>query len=425
MKKILGTYDIIGEYAKEFRLLEKFLYGISEMYNFEYIKVPIIEETSLYHRDKNNTDDTVLKKTYTFNDLSGKSITLRPECNSGILRSVIENKLYTQLPRKFYYYGDVFRYDRPQKDRYREFTQFGYELIGSNSPIADAEMLSLAYNIYNLLGVNDITLRLNSLGNPDDINKYRETLVSYFGKYINSMCEDCKKRFKNNPLRILDCKDEKDKDVIKNAPSILDCMSIEKLKRFKLVLQYLDVRNIPYTVDGKFVRGIDYQNDTIFEILNNDKVLCSQNNLCGGGRYDNLYKYLANKNIAAFGFDFGLERLITSIKSQNPGFFQKNSIDVFVVNIGNDMVYCFELVDYLRQNGIVVEYDWSNNSFKSQLKYSDRFHPKYTIFVGEYEINNNTLTIRNNSTQEKITIEKKNIFDFFEKETGMERRLVK
>lgn len=425
MKKILGTYDIIGEYAKEFRLLEKFLYGISEMYNFEYIKVPIIEETSLYHRDKNNTDDTVLKKTYTFNDLSGKSITLRPECNSGILRSVIENKLYTQLPRKFYYYGDVFRYDRPQKDRYREFTQFGYELIGSNSPIADAEMLSLAYNIYNLLGVNDITLRLNSLGNPDDINKYRETLVSYFGKYINSMCEDCKKRFKNNPLRILDCKDEKDKDVIKNAPSILDCMSIEKLKRFKLVLQYLDVRNIPYTVDGKFVRGIDYQNDTIFEILNNDKVLGSQNNLCGGGRYDNLYKYLANKNIAVFGFDFGLERLITSIKSQNPGFFQKNSIDVFVVNIGNDMVYCFELVDYLRQNGIVVEYDWSNNSFKSQLKYSDRFHPKYTIFVGEDEINNNTLTIRNNSTQEKITIEKKNIFDFFEKETGMERRLVK
>ena len=153
--------------------------------------------------------------------------------------------------------------------------------------------------------------------------------------------------------------------------------------------------------------------------------MCSQNNLCGGGRYDNLYKYLANKNIAAFGFDFGLERLITSIKSQNPGFFQKNSIDVFVVNIGNDMVYCFELVDYLRQNGIVVEYDWSNNSFKSQLKYSDRFHPKYTIFVGEDEINNNTLTIRNNSTQEKITIEKKNIFDFFEKETGMERRLVK
>lgn len=235
------------------------------------------------------------------------------------------------------------------------------------------------------------------------------------------MCDDCKKRLITNPLRILDCKNDDDKDIIYGAPKLLDFMSIDSLKRFEKLLRYLDIRNIPYVVDQNFVRGIDYQNDTIFEILNNDENFGAQNNLCGGGRYDNLYKHLSGKEIPAFGFDFGLERLITSIKYQNPDFFSKRDIDLFLVNIGDNIEYCFELIKELREKGIVVEYDFDNNSFKSQLKYSDRFNPKYTAFIGENEKNSDIITLRKNSCGEKFTINRDEIVNLF----NTEKRKVK
>lgn len=406
MKKITGTYDVFGQYGEEFRQLEDDLYDIARLYNFQYIKTPIIEKSSLYHREKANTTDKVNKHTYDFQDLSGKSITLRPEVNSGIVRAVIENHLDNNLPLKLYYYGDVFRYDRPQKDRYREFTQFGFEFIGNNEPIVDVEMLCLTYDIYKRLGINNMTLRLNSLGSLDDINKYRLKLIDYFSKYIDEMCDDCKNRLLNNPLRILDCKKEFDRKIIQNAPKLLEYISKESRERFENVIKLLQERNIPFSIDYDFVRGIDYQNDTIFEIVNNDGCLGSQNDLCGGGRYDNLYKYLANKNIPAFGFDFGLERMIKSIKSQNPLYFSGNSIDIYFVCFSKeDINYCYSVCNFLRSNGIRVEYDLNNLSYKAQLKQADKFKPKFIGFIGEEERINGRISVRNNTNGSKQYLE--------------------
>lgn len=428
MKKILGTYDVINYYANEFRALEKFLHEISELYNFEYIKTPIIEETELFHRTSNNTKDIVNKHTYTFNDLSGKSITLRPECNSGVVRAVIENKLYNNLPRKMYYYGDVFRYDKPQKGRYREFSQFGYELIGSKEPIADAQMISLAHNIFELLGIKNIELLINSLGSVNDINKYRERLIEYFSKYIVSMCPDCKRRLIENPLRILNCNNEYDKAIIGSAPKLLDSISKESLIRFEKVLKYLELQNIPYIVDNKFVRGVDYQNDTIFEFINTDIKSTTQNSLCSGGRYDNLYYYLANKDIPAFGFDFGLERLISSVRDQNPTFFTEKNIDLFIINFSEeDLEFCFRLCEKFRKNGLLVDYCLDNRTFKSQLKFSDKYNPKFTLFIGEDERSTNKLTIRDNELNLSFKLTEEEIIEYImgEKEKQKVRCLKK
>lgn len=399
MKKVTGTYDVFGQYGEEFRQLEDDLYDIARLYNFQYIKTPIIESSSLYHRSKSNTTDKVNKHTYDFQDLSGKNITLRPEVNSGIVRAVTENHLDNNLPLKLYYYGDVFRYDKPQKDRYREFTQFGFEFVGNSEPLVDAEMLCLAYDIYKRLGINNITLRLNSLGSLDDINQYRLKLIDYFSDYIEEMCDDCKNRLLNNPLRILDCKKEFDREIIQNAPKLLEYISKESRRRFESVIKLLQKRSIPFSIDNDFVRGIDYQNDTIFEIVNNDTCLGNQNDLCGGGRYDNLYKHLVDKNIPAFGFDFGLERMIKSIESQNPSYFKGNSIDIYFVCFSKeDIDYCYKICNILRSNGIRVEYDLNNRSYRGQLKQADKFNPKFTGFIGEEERLNGKINIRDNTT---------------------------
>lgn len=403
MQRLTGTYDVFGEYSDQFRDIEKFLYEQAEINNFKYIKTPIIESTNLFHREVNNTIDQIDKHTYNFYDLSGKSITLRPECNSGLSRAVIENGLYNDLPKKFFYYGDVFRYDKPQKGRYREFTQFGFENIGVSSEYSDVEMMSLAYFIYNKLGINDVELRINSLGNIEDINKYRVELINYFSKYINSMCAFCQSRINNNPLRILNCQDINDKDIIENAPKLIESLSKESLKRIENVLNLMQKLKIPYIVDDKFIRGIDYQNDTIFEIFSTDKSLGNQNSLCSGGRYDNLYRHLYNKQIPAFGFDFGLERLIMVLLSQNNGFFKKNEIEYFIINLGDNSDYCFILANKLRQLGIKVEHALDKNSLQSQFNYADRFNSKYTIFIGDDEINHDIINIRENITKEKIS----------------------
>ncbi|MDO4962695.1 MAG: histidine--tRNA ligase [bacterium] len=398
MKKVTGTYDVFGKQGSELRKLEDDLFYIANLYNYEYIKTPIIEESSLYHRQNSNTVDAVNKHTYDFKDLSGKDITLRPEVNSGIVRAVIENNLYTKLPLKLYYYGDVFRYDKPQKDRYREFTQFGFEIVGIDNAITDAEMLSFAYNIYKRLGINDITMRLNSLGDLNDINNYRIKLIDYFSKYINEMCDDCKKRLINNPLRILNCNNSFDRNIIDNAPKLLGFISKDSRERFEKVLSYLQDNNIPFVVDKDFIRGIDYQNDTIFEIVNEDGSLCTQNNLCGGGRYDNLYQYLSGKKIPAIGFDFGLERMISSIYSQNKSYFSNDCIDIFFVCFTEeDMNYCYKICAILRENNIRVEYDLINRSYKTQLKYGDKYNSKYTCFIGENERKNNVINVRDNT----------------------------
>lgn len=412
MKKIVGTYDVYGEYGDKFRQLEDYLYEVSRLYNFEYIKTPIIEESSLFHRCENNTSDIVSKHTYDFKDLSGKQITLRPENNSGILRSLIENKLYTDLPRKFYYYGDVFRYDKSQKGRYREFTQFGFEYLGSESILVDTDMVSIAYNIYKSLGINDISLRINSLGNNDDLIRYRSKLLDYFKSNIGDMCEDCQRRYVNNPLRILDCTNQLDKEIIRNAPKLLDNLSKESLIRFREILKNLDKIQIPYEVDKDFIRGIDYQNDTIFEISSTNQDLGARRELCGGGRYDKLCKYLSGRDIPAFGFDFGLERLISCIDIDNPSFFNSKSIDLYIINMCNDNDYFLKVLNLLRNSNIILEYDTDNSSLKSQLKKSDKYNPIFTAFIGEDEIKNNTISIRNNKTKNQNQVDLDNVVEY-------------
>lgn len=398
MRKIKGTYDIVGDYSRQFRLLEDELFKLAELYNYEYIRTPIIEKSSLYHRENNNTPDTVNKNTYDFRDLSGEEITLRPEMNSGIARAVIENNIYNGNPLKLYYYGDVFRYDKPQKNRYREFTQFGFEVIGSNEVITDAEVLALAYNIYKYLNINDIELRINSLGSIDDIKKYRQQLIDYFSKYKDCMCDDCKRRLITNPLRILDCKNECDKEIIMNAPTLAQNISKESKERFKRLKEILQDRNIPFTEDNQFIRGIDYQNDTIFEIISHDNNLGSNNELSGGGRYNNLYKHLFDKDIPAIGFDFGLERLIAIINSQNPSFFADDELDIyFICFTEEDKVFCSKVCDFLRENGIRVDYSLKDCSYKKQLKHADNYNPRFTAFIGERERERGLISVRDNA----------------------------
>lgn len=402
MNRVTGTYDVYGKYSKEFRILEDKLFKIAKLYNYDYIKTPIIEKSSLYHRENNNTTDNVEKHTYDFKDLSGEEITLRPEINSGIARTIIDNNLYNNNPLKYYYYGDVFRYDKPQKDRYREFTQFGFEVIGSNQIIVDTDIIKLAHDIYKGLGVNDITLTINSLGNINDINNYRTELINYFSKYIDDMCDECKKRIINNPLRILDCKNKKDQEIINNAPKLIDVMSKESRNRFERIQQLLHDRNVQFVVDDRFIRGIDYQNDTIFEITSNDKSLGSNNNLCGGGRYDNLYSHLFKRDIPAIGFDFGLERLIKVINSQNKELFDEEPIDIyFICFTEEDFIYCSKICDYLRGCGLRVEYCIKDCSYKKQLKHADKYNPLYTAFIGENERKNNLIDIRDNSNNDR------------------------
>ena len=411
IQKQKGTYDVYGNTGKKIVYLENLLKALMEKYNYEYVRTPLFEASDLFHRGVGETSDIVSKETYDFTDRGNRNITLRPEGTAGVVRSFIENKMYarTEQPIKTWYYGPMYRYERPQSGRYREFYQFGVEVFGTNDPMIDAEIISIPVNFYKLLGLKGIKVNINSLGDAESRKNYRDALIEYFKPHINTLCEDCKTRFLKNPLRILDCKVDKETEILKNAPSILDYLNEESKKHFENVKKYLEALDIEYVVNPKIVRGLDYYTNTVFEVEANVEGFGSQNVLCAGGRYNNLVETIGGPSTAGIGFALGFERLLTALDYENINVIENDGIDVYIIPMSeNEKQKSLKLTNNLRMNGFKVDMDYLNRNIKSNFKQADRLNSKFVIIIGEEEIKTNIETIKNNheKTEEKIEFDK-------------------
>ena len=417
IQKAKGTYDVYGEYGKNLLYVEELIEGLMEKYNYEYFRTPIFESSNLFHRGVGETTDIVTKETYDFIDRGDRPMTLRPEGTAGIVRSFIENKMYGNrtMPVKAWYYGPMYRYERPQSGRFREFYQFGVEMFGSSDPMSDAEVISIPVNLYKLLGLKGIKVNINTLGDKKSREMYREALLNYFKPYLNDLCEDCRERYNKNPLRILDCKVDADLDIMKNAPKTIDYLTEESKKHFELVKKYLTSMHIDYTVNTNLVRGLDYYTHTVFEVEASVEGFGSQNVLCGGGRYDNLVETLDGPKTCGVGFAMGLERLMTALEYEKVNIPTVNTIDCYVIPISeNEKDFSIDIVNDLRLNGFIVETDYNSRNIKSNFKNADRLNSKFIIIVGEEEKNTKVLTIKNNETKEEYKIKMDKLIDFLD-----------
>ena len=417
IQKQKGTYDVYGEYGKKLLYVEELIEGLMEKYNYEYFRTPIFEASELFHRGVGETTDIVTKETYDFKDRGDRNITLRPEGTAGIVRSFIENKMYGNhtMPVKSWYYGPMYRYERPQSGRFREFYQFGVEVFGSSDPLSDAEVISIPVNLYKLLGLKGIKVNINTLGDKESREMYREALIKYFEPHIDDLCEDCKERFKKNPLRILDCKVDAENEIIKRAPKTIDYLNEESKEHFELVKKYLSAMHIDYEINTKLVRGLDYYTHTVFEVEASVEGFGAQNVLCGGGRYDNLVEVLGGPKTSGVGFAMGMERLMTALDFEKAEFPLINYIDCYVIPISvNEKEYAIDLVNDLRLNGFIVDTDYNNRNLKNNFKASDNYNSKYVIIIGEEEQKTNVITIKNNNTKEEYKIKKDELIDFLD-----------
>ncbi len=401
-----GTYDVIN--GNKIILIENILQELMDKYNYEYFRTPIFEASELFHRSVGETSDIVTKETYDFKDRAERNLTLRPEGTAGIIRSFIENKLYGNhsVPVKAWYYGPMFRYERPQSGRFREFYQFGVEVLGSNDAITDAEVISIPVNFYKILGLKNVKVNLNTLGDNESRNNYRNALLEYFKPYLDELCEDCKERYNKNPLRILDCKVDANNEIMKNAPKITSYLNEESKTYFENVKKYLQALDIEYEVNPNIVRGLDYYTHTVFEVTAEIKDFGSQNVLCAGGRYDNLVKNLNGPETPGVGFALGMERLFNALEAEKINLVEEEGIDVYISYMSeNEKAKALRLCMDLRLNGFKVEIDYMNRSLKSNFKQADHLNSKFIIIIGEEEINNNFVTIKNNKTKEEQKVE--------------------
>ena len=344
-------------------------------------------------------------------------MTLRPEGTAGVVRSFIENKMYgdSNMPVKLWYFGSMYRYERPQSGRYREFLQFGVETFGSNDPMIDAEIISIPVNFYKLLGLKGIKVNINTLGDTESRLKYREALLNYFRPHIDSLCEDCKKRFEKNPLRILDCKVDHDLDIMKNVPKIYDYLNETSKKHFEAVQKYLKCLNIEYVVNPNIVRGLDYYTHTVFEVEASVAGFGSQNVLGAGGRYDGLVETIGGPTTPGVGFALGIERLLTALDYENIKLPIDDSLDIYIIPM-NDSVkeYSSFILNTIRMNGFNCDIDYMSRNIKSNFRQADRLKAKYVIIVGDDEVKNQKLTIKNNNTKEEFKIDEEDIINFFD-----------
>ena len=411
IQKQKGTYDIYGIEAKRRKYVNNVLDNLCETYNYGYIETPVFEASELFHRGVGETTDMVQKETYDFKDRGERSITLRPEGTAGVVRWFIENKLYGNMtdPVKVYYNMKMYRYERPQSGRNREFTQWGFECFGSDDVTSDAEVISLAYNAYKLLGL-DVTVKLNSLGDTESRNNYRKALVDYFMPHIDELCEDCKERINKNPLRILDCKVDDNLDIMKNAPKTLDYLNEESSKRFEDLKKLLDTMQINYVVDTKLVRGLDYYNHTVFEVALKDSYA-----LGGGGRYNGLVETLGGPSVPAVGFAMGYDRTMLALEENNIDLDINDSIDLYIMYVSDtEKEMALSLTQALRLNGYIVEMDLMRRSLKTQFKSVDRYNSKFLTVLNDEKLNNNELVIKDNKTKEEYTVKIEDLIDFLD-----------
>ena len=403
IKAVRGTKDIIEGTAAKYSYVRRVAEDLFSAYGFSYIKTPIFEETDLFKRGIGEATDVVEKEMYTFLDRGERSITLRPEGTASVVRAYLENKIYAKEDvSKFYYMGSMFRYERPQAGRQREFNQVGVEVLGEASPLLDAEIISMSYHLLERLGITDLEVNINSIGGNESRQKYRQALIDFLNPVKNELCEDCQRRIDTNPLRALDCKVETCKIHTVNAPSIIDSLSEAEREHYEAVKKYLTLFGIPFVENPRLVRGLDYYSSTVFEIVTNK--LGAQGTVLGGGRYDNLLKQLGDKEIPAFGFAAGIERIMLLMED-----IPVKETDVYIAWLGeNTCEFSMKLADTLRKEGIKVAIDFNAKGMKSHMKKADKLNVKYTIIVGEDEMAKNVVVLKDFSarTQEELTIEK-------------------
>lgn len=407
-----GTLDVYGTDGTIYNYIYNSAQEIMSDYNFEFIKIPTFEETSLFYRGVGEGTDIVNKETYDFVDKGERKMTLRPEFTAGVIRSYIENKMYADNSvKKLWYFGSAFRYERPQSGRYREFTQFGVEVLGVRNAFMDAEVISLAYRFLSGLGITNMKVKLNTLGDKESRQNYRDVLYDYLKKDYDSLCDTCKDRLERNPLRILDCKYDNERDYIKNAPKTLDYLNDESKKYFDEVKEALECLDIPYIVDSSLVRGLDYYSDTVFEIICDYEELGKANTICAGGRYDGLVELLDGPKTPGIGFAMGLERIIIMLKEME-AFVPSERLHSFVMNLdGSSLAY--QIVDDLRSSGFSCEIDYTAKTMKGLWKLVDKYNPTYVIIIGEDEVKGDYVTVKDNDTKEEVKVKISELLDYF------------
>ncbi|MBE6159923.1 MAG: histidine--tRNA ligase [Lactobacillales bacterium] len=416
IQKPKGTYDVFGSYGKNIKYVEKIIEALMQKYNYEYVRTPIFESSNLFHRGVGETSDIVSKETYDFIDRGDRNMTLRPEGTAGVVRSYIENKRYGEAscPIKNWYYGPMYRYERPQSGRFREFYQFGVEVFGSSSPMLDAEVISIPVNLYRILGLKGIKVKINSLGDTETRNNYKEALLNHFKPYLDTLCSDCKERYLKNPLRILDCKVDHDLECMKTAPKIIDYLTEESRKHFDKVQEYLSLLGIDYEVDPNVVRGLDYYTNTVFEVEADIKDFGSNNVLCGGGRYDKLVEILDGPETKAVGFALGFERLLNALEKEEIKL-DVDTLDIYIIPMSEkEQAYSYTLCQDLRMNGFSTDIDYMNRNIKGNFKQADRLEAKYIIIIGEEELNNKVLTIKDNRDKKEYKVKEEELIEFLD-----------
>ncbi|WP_438466001.1 histidine--tRNA ligase [Streptococcus pluranimalium] len=406
LQKPKGTQDILPADSAKWQYVENFARETFKKYNYGEIRTPMFEHYEVISRSVGDTTDIVTKEMYDFHDKGDRHITLRPEGTAPVVRSYVENKLFApeiQKPVKMYYIGSMFRYERPQAGRLREFHQIGVEAFGSSNPATDVETIAMAYQLFTELGIKDVVLHLNSLGNTESRQSYRQALIDYLTPMRDSLSKDSQRRLEENPLRVLDSKEKEDKIAVENAPSILDFLDEESQAHFDEVRAMLEALNIPYVIDTNMVRGLDYYNHTIFEFIT--RIDKSELTICAGGRYDGLVEYFGGPETPGFGFGLGLERLLMIIDKQGIELPISSEMDLYIAVLGAEAnSKALELVQTVRAQGFTAERDVLGRKIKAQFKSADVFKAKTIMTLGGSEVEAGQVSLKNNSTRQEVTV---------------------
>ena len=399
-----GTYDILPSEVNKWHDVEDVIRKITSLYRYREIRTPYFEDTSVFKRE-NDSSDMVNKEMYTFN-MGSESYTLRPEGTAGVIRSFDQHKLYgsMEMPARLYYIGAMFRHERPQKGRQRQFTQFGVENIGAKTPEIDAETIALGYDIVKAMNISSIKVLINTLGDDASRAAYREALREHFAPHLDELCGDCRRRYEQNPLRILDCKVDHDKDCMKTAPKLTDYLNEESSEYFNRVLSCLDALGIPYEIDERLVRGLDYYTHTVFEVVSTRPDSGAQATIFAGGRYDHFVEYYGGPEMSGIGFAIGLERLISLASDEGYPFRQEGQCDVYVIGLGNVGSHVLKTLQTLRSAGYTAEGNLVKRSLKAQFKSAERAEARYIVILGEDEAAAGTLNVKNTADKSQITV---------------------
>ena len=406
-----GTKDMLPKDSYKWQKVRAVMLELCRKYNLKEISTPVFESTELFVRSDGDSSDIVNKEMYTFLDKGNRSITLKPEGTAGVVRSYIENGFGNEiLPVKLCYISPCYRYEKPQAGRLREHHQFGVELFGSNSLASDIEAILIAFDFYRSFGINP-TIHINFLGCDSCKANYKQVIRDFTKSHLDEMCEDCHKRYETNPLRMLDCKSPVCKGIVSSAPKMDECLCDKCQTKFNDIKKMLTSLGIKYVQDSKLVRGLDYYTDLVFEFVDEDVTL-GQNALGGGGRYDNLVESLGGKATPVIGFGIGIERMLLYLENKGIEIEHKDSVDVYVASNTENEHYIIKFVDSLRRKGFAVESNLMDRSLKSQFKYADKINAKFVIAIGDDEINDNKLTVKNMATGEQIKIWSNDIAEY-------------